>query len=91
MDRILELWIDEGDLAKLLNDRESVAGTWLLPIASLRSVTAGPRSFSRMRYSDPRVFRALEMKRMSRIRRVVAALGSFDSYSSATRPPKPSA
>ena len=54
-------------------------------------VTAGPRSYSRMRYTDPRVFRALEMKRISRIRRVVAALGPFDSYSSATRTPKPPA
>ena len=33
-----------------------------------------PRSYSRMRYTDPRVFRALEMKRISRIRRVAAAL-----------------
>ncbi|MFL5312809.1 MAG: patatin-like protein, partial [Myxococcales bacterium] len=48
MDRILRLWVEEGDLAKLLNDTESVAGTGLSPDDPPVALLNGRRMYAKL-------------------------------------------
>jgi patatin-related protein len=48
LDPILNLWIEEGDLAKLLNDAESVKGTRLAPQYPPASLLNGRRMYEKL-------------------------------------------
>jgi patatin-related protein len=48
MDPILDLWVKEGDLAKLLNDAESVKGTALAPDDPPAALLNGRRMYAKL-------------------------------------------
>lgn len=52
LDAILKLWIDEGDLSKLLNDHESVGDLDDLPVQNPPAETIRPRPRRSLRHHD---------------------------------------
>lgn len=48
MDEILKLWVEEGDMARLLNDDESVAGTTLSPQKPPAALLNGRRMYAKL-------------------------------------------
>jgi patatin-related protein len=48
LDELLKLWVEEGDLAKLLNDAESVRGTALAPTTPPPSLLNGRRIYLKL-------------------------------------------
>jgi patatin-related protein len=48
IDELLKLWVEEGDLAKLLNDGESVAGTALSPQDPPQALLNGRRIYAKL-------------------------------------------